>query len=308
MKRVLSLATISILSLGFTGCGSGNTDTTTTNIGTFVDVPTKNLKYRTQSITGYTDENGKYKYASREKVKFYLGNIYLGEVTGGEIITPYTLSGDTNYSSPNQKTKNIARILQSLDTNRTDQDRIFLPDSVKSMTLDINISNATEGDLNSIMSAVNSSNTLIDENNASNQMRVYVENILDTPQDKITLSLLKQNPWYVIEYNSNGTYCNGKFTYNDTDLQMEYIEENGNNISVNLRYTLLNGKLISKHDGKIETEVLNGSTNTYIDINKTAIDATNGSFRNSMSKRWFVNRQDAIDFANSKGKDCSGEF
>ena len=73
-----------------------------------MDVSTKNLKYVTPTQTGYTDENGQYRYKKGEKVKFYLGDIYLGKVNGGEIITPYALSGDSNYSNPSQKTKNIA--------------------------------------------------------------------------------------------------------------------------------------------------------------------------------------------------------
>ena len=313
MKRIISLSTIAVFILGLNSCGGGNNlnsnqdVNTSADTGTFIDVPTKNLKYITPTQFGYTDENGQYKYIKGEKVKFYLGDIYLGEIKGGEIVTPYALSGDTDYSSPSQKTKNIARILQSLDTNQTDEDRIFLPDDVKTMNIDINISTATEADLNNILSAANSSNQLINETDATNKMKTYIKNVLDTPQNKITKELLKQNPWYVIEYNSNGTYCNGKFSYNDRNVKVEGIE-NGNNISLTVRYTLLNGKLVTVHDGKVETEVLTNSTNTYVDINKTAVDAIDGSFRNYMDKRWFINRQDALDFANSRGKDCSLEF
>lgn len=314
MKRIKPLGmSLSLVSLLLIGCGGGGSSSNTpssssSNTGTFIDVPTKNLKYVTPTLSGYTDENGKYQYKDGEKVKFYLGDMLLGEVAGGEIVTPYTLAGDTNISNPSQKAKNIARLLQSLDSNQTDEDRILLPESVKTLNIDeFNISTLTENDMNTILTRANSNNSLVDETNATSKLKVYVENVLDTPQNKITTQLLTQNPWYVIEYDNNGTYCNGKFTYNNTDVTVEYIE-NGNNVSQNARYTLLNGKLITAHDGKVETETLSSNNNSSITVDKKAVDAVTGAFRNQMQKKWFINRQDALDFAQSRGKDCSPEM
>ena len=312
MKEIKSLGvSLSLVSILLIGCGggSGSTSPSSSNSGTFVDVPTKNLKYVTPTLSGYTDENGKYQYKDGEKVKFYLGDLFLGEVTGGEIVTPYTLAGDTNISNPSQTAKNIARLLQSLDSNQTDEDRILLPESVKTLNIDeFNISTLTENDMNTILTRANSNNNLVNEANATAKLKVYVENVLDTPQNKITMQLLTQNPWYVIEYdNNNGTYCNGKFTYNNTDVTVEYTE-NGNNVSETLRYTLLNGKLVGAHDGKVETETLSSNNNSSITVNKKAVDAVTGAFRNQMQKKWFINRQDALDFAQSRGKDCSSEM
>ena len=314
--KTLGISLAVATALSFSGCGSSSSnddnsnDTSTINTGTFVDVPTKNLKYITPTLNGYTDENGKYQYKDGEKVKFYLGNMLLGEVDGGEIVTPYTLAEDTDILNPSQTTKNIARLLQSLDSNQADEDRILLPESVKTLNIDeFNIANLTESDMNTILTKADSSNSLVTETNAASKLKVYVKNVLDTPQNKITMQLLTQNPWYVIEYStsSNDTYCNGKFTYNNTDVTVEYIE-NGNNVSQNVRYTLLNGKLIAAHDGKVETEVLTANDNTSLTVSKKAYDPITGAFLHEEGKKWFINRQDALNFAQSKGKDCSSEM
>lgn len=279
--------------------------------GSFVDVPTQNLAYNTASQTKYTDINGKYDYIAGDKVEFYLGNLLLGEVTGGDIITPYTLAGDNDISNPSQAAINIARILQSLDTDLDNEDRIILPDTVKTLNVSgFTIATATKDDLQSILDEVGSQNTLIGEESAIAKMKTYVGNVLVEPQNTITIELLTKNPWYVIEYNDRDTNCNGKFTFNTSDLSVQFID-NGQPVNYDhITYTLLNGKLITVHDQKIETESLLIDDGTSLSLDKVAINAITGEYKHSESKQWFKNKDDAIEFAKNlpNQADCSSTF
>ena len=101
MKKIKSagLSLVVISTLGFVGCGGGggsSTPTDDTQIGTFVDAPVKGLKYVTTTQNGFTNDKGEFKYKAGEKVEFKLGNLSLGKVEAGGLITPYTIAGVTN--------------------------------------------------------------------------------------------------------------------------------------------------------------------------------------------------------------------
>lgn len=113
------MAIVTALSLGFTGCGSSSSDTptVTTITGTFIDRPVQGLKYTTATQSGFTNENGRFKYVTGETIEFELGNLSFGTVTAGDLITPCTMTGDENISRPSQKATNIAMMLQSSDSS-----------------------------------------------------------------------------------------------------------------------------------------------------------------------------------------------
>ncbi len=129
MKNIL-LSLIVVLTIFFTGCGGGSSsnDTTPTsenidtNIGIFVDSLVSGLKYKTVTQEGYTNEKGEFKYKDSEKIEFFLNTLSLGKVNASELITPYTLAGDTNISNPSTKASNIALLLQNFDGNRSNTD------------------------------------------------------------------------------------------------------------------------------------------------------------------------------------------
>jgi hypothetical protein len=126
----ISLVVATTLSIGFTGCGSGSSNSSDTppiddtNTGIFVDSPVYGLKYKTATQEGYTNASGEFKYKDGEKVEFFLNTLSLGEVNASALITPYTLAGDTNISNPSAKASNIALLLQNFDSNRTNTDVI----------------------------------------------------------------------------------------------------------------------------------------------------------------------------------------
>lgn len=107
------------------GCGSsgddnpGATKNKTELSGQFIDSAVSGLRYVTSGgIEGVTDTKGTFKYNKGETVKFFIGDILIGQGTGAPLITPVGLvSGAADQT--NQTVLNIARFLQSLDIDQT---------------------------------------------------------------------------------------------------------------------------------------------------------------------------------------------
>lgn len=166
-KTILSLAVITALSLNFIGCGSSsdgnNSGTSTDTTGQFIDAPVQGLKYKSYSTggtlthEGFTDKFGKFTYDQNGTVQFYLGNLLLGEVQAfKDIVSPYTLAGDTNISNPSDKAVNIARLFQSLDNNSSDSNYLTLPESLNDLDInDINLSSNTDAVLQGVLTKAN---------------------------------------------------------------------------------------------------------------------------------------------------------
>jgi hypothetical protein len=175
------------------GSSSNNTtnsdeNTSTDNIGTFVDSPVYGLKYKTETKEGFTNEKGEFTYKDGESVEFFLNTLSLGKVSASELITPYTLAGDTNISSPSAKASNIALLLQNFDSNRSNTDVIditkFKDLGVYDLSyIDLNTTtNAMENEIAGLLATggfqqyVDDSNlNLINTATANNAMKSYVK-------------------------------------------------------------------------------------------------------------------------------------
>lgn len=204
---VQTVALSAVASLMLIGCGGG-TDSTpvdTTQTGTFVDAPVKGLHYKTATQDGYTNENGEFKYKAGETIEFKLGNLSLGSVTAGELITPYTIAGDTNISDPSDKATNIAMLLQSFDGNRSNTAMLDVSKLQDANLSDINISATVSAMTTKIANkfADNSFSQYRDTTNyspvdatiAKNAMKTYVANLTNE---------------YSVEYGFNEKWLKGK--------------------------------------------------------------------------------------------------
>lgn len=80
-------------------------------IGYFKGSAVKGLKYITQTQTGTTNELGSYQYIAGERIKFYLGGLYLGQSLATEALYP------SDIASNNQEMVKITQILQTLDAD-----------------------------------------------------------------------------------------------------------------------------------------------------------------------------------------------
>lgn len=101
--------------------------------GYFIDSPVSGLSWSTRfngNITGSgtTTLNGAYPFLVGETVTFSLGTLELGTVQASAFITPLTLADTTNINTP--FVVNLARLLQTLDTDNNPENGITLPTGV----------------------------------------------------------------------------------------------------------------------------------------------------------------------------------
>jgi len=97
--------------------------------GTLVDAPVGGVSYESGSLAGITGSNGEFRYEVGNTIRFYLGDITLGEpVMGKAVISPLDLVPNGTADTP--AVVNIARLLQSLDSE-PDDDVISIPPEVR---------------------------------------------------------------------------------------------------------------------------------------------------------------------------------
>ena len=188
-KKLLSLAVVSALSIGFSGCGSSSDSSPAVVEGTFVDAPVYGLSYKTATQDGFTDASGKFKYIAGETVEFKLGNLSFGTVTAGALMTPYTMAGDTNTSAPSTTATNIAMLLQSFDSNRSNGNILDLSKLKEYTFTDVNLS-VTTNDMTTKLTNMfadnnfstfrdTSINAIVSATNANNAMKTYVDSKIE---------------------------------------------------------------------------------------------------------------------------------
>jgi hypothetical protein len=110
-------------------CGSqNNTDpivVVTVDNGQLIDAPVQGVRYKSGSVSGVTGNLGEFQYETGNTVRFFIGDIALGEsVRGKAVITPLDLVPNGTIDTP--AVVNIARLLQSLDSIPGDN-RITIP-------------------------------------------------------------------------------------------------------------------------------------------------------------------------------------
>ena len=127
-SKYLILAT-SIMVAGCSGGGGSNTatQTSTPNTGVFLDSAVEGIDYSTSTASGTTNANGEFQYNDGETVTLSIGDIDLPPATGGSVITPLDLVNTQNVNDTS--VVNIARLLQSLDTDGDPTNGISISDS-----------------------------------------------------------------------------------------------------------------------------------------------------------------------------------
>jgi hypothetical protein len=110
-------------------CNSkNNTDpvvVVTVDNGRLIDAPVQGVRYQSGAVSGVTGDLGEFQYETGGTVRFFIGDIALGEaVRGKTVITPIDLVPNGTIDTP--AVVNIARLLQSLDSIPGD-DRITIP-------------------------------------------------------------------------------------------------------------------------------------------------------------------------------------
>ncbi len=122
------------------GCGSDDGDDTGSALasGRFVDSPVEGLRYQTETHDGVTDARGIFYYQTGETIRFYIGDLPLGEAKGKSILTPVDLvAGADRVAHPH--VENRARFLQSLDHDGDPVNGITITPEIRQVVSDYSI-------------------------------------------------------------------------------------------------------------------------------------------------------------------------
>ena len=104
--------------------------------GRLIDGPVQGVRYVSGSVSGITGSGGEFQYEVDNTIRFFIGDIALGEATRGKaIITPVDLVPGGTLETPT--VINIARLLQSLDSVPGDG-RISVPGNLQSAAVQSN--------------------------------------------------------------------------------------------------------------------------------------------------------------------------
>lgn len=136
-------------------------DTIIVASGNFGDPPAEGVEYKSGSLTGSTDANGKFQYEEGGAIRFFIGDISLGQAVAGKaVITAQDLAEE---GASDTAAVNISRLLQSLDSDPAD-DGITIPKEVRTAAVTSNaaVSSAIESmDFHDDTAFVNAASQLV---------------------------------------------------------------------------------------------------------------------------------------------------
>lgn len=182
MKFSYQLSTL-LLFLSLVSCGGGDdgdkAETSTevqtqtpapAQVGVLVDSPVQGVEYQSASYNGFTNEKGEYLYKEGEVVRFFIGNIALGEALATGILTPVDLTGSATPES--KEAVNLLVLLQSLDDDANPENGITISptarENAKDSTLNIFDEDAFNKDVVSLIKVLkdDQSASVVNDNDA----------------------------------------------------------------------------------------------------------------------------------------------
>lgn len=120
-----SLAIAALVAL--TACGGKAPTPAPVVTGQFLDGPVQGLAYRTATLSGSTDAQGRFNYRAGESVTFSIGGMDLPAVPAAAVVTPLDVAGSDDLSDA--RVVNLLVLLQSLDEDGDAKNGIQLPAS-----------------------------------------------------------------------------------------------------------------------------------------------------------------------------------
>ncbi len=138
-------ACLLLLSLGLlAACGGGASDTPDAPLtGRFVDAPVAGLAYRTATLSGRTDAEGRFRYRSGETVRFAIGGLDLGAARGAAVITPVQLVAEGRPDHPEVLER--VRLLLALDEDGDPDNGIQIPEAAHDGLPDLDFTQDLDG-------------------------------------------------------------------------------------------------------------------------------------------------------------------
>lgn len=134
-QKTTSLIAMLASSLLLVACGSDSDDDSANLTGTFIDSAVANIAYRTETLSGFTNEAGEFDYLKGETVVFSVGGIDFPSGPASGVVTPLTLADTLDIS--NTTVSNIIRLLQSLDVDGDASNGISISDTAHTAAADM---------------------------------------------------------------------------------------------------------------------------------------------------------------------------
>jgi hypothetical protein len=128
-----------------------------THTGVFRDSEVAGLYYETETKSGITNSAGEFEYIEGETVAFYVGDIKLGSGPASEDMTPLSIASTENASLDSPEVKNIAALLQTLDSDNDPSNGISIEEAtINAISIDaIDFTQPIESILGEIVAEVN---------------------------------------------------------------------------------------------------------------------------------------------------------
>ncbi|MEZ9822329.1 hypothetical protein AB4238_17165 [Shewanella sp. 10N.286.45.A1] len=114
--------------------------TTTPDTGVFLDSAVIGIGYRTETLSGTTDAEGKYQYLPGETVTFFIGGLEF-PATAATGIVPFSIAATDDVT--NTAVINIARLLQTLDQDGDPSNGISITQTAVDNAEPVNFSMST---------------------------------------------------------------------------------------------------------------------------------------------------------------------
>lgn len=128
-KQNIKLLITLVLTTALCACGSSDDDDTTPQpepttpptptptptamIGVFLDSPVIGIGYRTETLSGVTNDAGEYDFLEGETVTFFIGGLEFPATAASGVVTPLNIAQTENVTD--SSVVNMARLLQTLD-------------------------------------------------------------------------------------------------------------------------------------------------------------------------------------------------
>ena len=136
------------------------------SVGIFLDSLVEGLRYETASFSGFTNSAGEYNYSPGETVTFYIGDIIIGSVEAGPVVTPLSLVPDA-IDPTDLTVTNIVRLLLTLDNDSDPSNGIEITSTTSQaaagLSIDFSAPDLTlDPGVNSLITSLLSSPTIVD--------------------------------------------------------------------------------------------------------------------------------------------------
>ncbi|HEX7026916.1 MAG TPA: hypothetical protein VF268_06715, partial [Gammaproteobacteria bacterium] len=176
-----------LLAVFVAACGSDDDDDNNNNGGTppatetgvFIDSAVAGIGYRTETQEGETNADGEYEYVEGETVTFFIGDLEFPPVPAKGVVTPLDMSGSDDLNDP--VTVNIARLLQTLDSDGDASNGITIPDGAAAaasvLDFDVSVAEFETSVANFVANAGGGSLTLVSATDAVNHLQSSLDDV-----------------------------------------------------------------------------------------------------------------------------------